>query len=198
MTGTNLALTFLPWNLVFAFGIAIGAGIKAGVALPRSPMHIAGASLMLAGALMFLLAVVPYWQAALDWSLSRNDHFLSGASKTFQSPLRILHILALCYLMLACRHWPVIRLFHAVRADSVLCKLGRNSLPVFATSAVLAVIGDSAIANAGLLGGSQALSKVAIEVLVVALGLAAMYKAAELSEVRKARLRAGSIQLSPG
>jgi hypothetical protein len=100
--------------------------------------------------------------------------------------------------MLACRNWPVIRLFHAARADGVLCKLGRNSLPVFATSAVLAVIGDTAIANAGLFGGSPALSKVAIEAVVVALGLAAMYKAAELSEARKARLRAGAIQLSPG
>ncbi len=197
MTGTHLALTFLPWNLVFAVGIAIGAGMKANVALPRSPLLVAGASLMLAGTLLFLLAAVPNSQAALDWSLARNDQFLTGASKTFQSPLRVLHILALCYVMLACRHWPVIRLFHAARADGVLCKLGRNSLPVFATSAVLAVVGDTAIANAGLLGGSTGFGKVAIEVLVVALGLAAMYGAAELADARKARLRAGAIQLSP-
>ena len=38
LTGEPLSMTFLPWNLVFAAGISLGAAIRQRVALPSSPI----------------------------------------------------------------------------------------------------------------------------------------------------------------
>lgn len=185
ITGTPLALTFLPWNLVFAIGVALGAGIKAGIKVPRHGVLIFAATAVIIGSFVFAAYICRVYQPAMDWAVTRNDEFLSGASKSLQSPLRVANILALTYIFAVCKGWPVIRLFHQARETSYLAKMGRNSLPVFATGAVLAVIGDTLLVNAIGYRGGYDLMAVATEATVVVCACFAMKMVADRFERKR-------------
>jgi hypothetical protein len=114
------------------------------------------------------------------WLELRNDHFWTGISKSYQSPLRLMHLVACGYLFIAFAHSPVVRLVHQAPQDGLLCRLGRNSLPVFALGAVFALAVDqllwrSAAAQLFNLGSPAAL---VAEVMLAALGLALMSRVA--------------------
>jgi hypothetical protein len=193
ITGTPLAMTFLPWNLIFAIGVALGAGIRAGIAVPRHGLLIIAAMTMLIGSFVFSAYICRVYQPAMDWAVTRNDQFLAGASKSLQSPLRVVSILALTYVFIACRDWPVIRLFHQTRETALLAKMGRHSLPVFATGAILAVMGDTLLVNAIGYRGGYDVVVVATEAAIVVCAFFVLSTVADLFErkrmTQKERLR---------
>lgn len=142
LSGTPLALTILPWNLIFAMGISFGAARAQGVTFHKSNLlTIVATALLVAGPVcaIILTRVSP---DVVAWVDTRNDFFWTGASKTFQSPLRISFMLALAYLFVNFRSAPLIRLFHQATADSVLSRLGRKSLEVFSAGAIMALAAD--------------------------------------------------------
>lgn len=150
LSGAPFALTILPWTLIFALGITIGQGLVDGVPLPR-PRWLTGLALAyLVGYLVLAVVVVRLWPAAADWAATRNDVFWLGASKTYQSPLRVLHVLALAYLVMALPRAPLIRLLHQVPRDNLLVRLGRRPLPVFTAGAIGAMLASEALDLAAL------------------------------------------------
>jgi hypothetical protein len=176
LSGEPLSMTFLPWNLVYAAGICLGAAIVKGVPLPRLPaLDAAAAALLLAG----LFAVVLGTRFSPDivhWYETRNDFFWAGGSKTLQSPLRVLSLLALVWLFLSRPGAPLIRLLHAARPDSFICRLGRRSLQVFAFGAVFALTIDEVLRvliARGLVAHASP-AALLVEAAGIALGLAVM------------------------
>ena len=142
LSGEPFRLTILPWTLIFTIGIVVGQGLNRGVALPRSGLLAALAVAYLVACLMPSVWEVHVWPMVSDWITTGNDAFWLGASKTYQSPLRLLHVLALAYLAMTLPDAPVIRLLHTVRYDSIVVRIGRRSLPVFVVGAI-AVVGVS-------------------------------------------------------
>lgn len=169
LTGAPFFLTILPWTLIFAVGITIGQGLVNGVALPR-PRWLTGLALgYLVAYLVLAVVVVRLWPAAADWAATRNDAFWLGASKTYQSPLRVLHVLALAYLVMALPRAPLIRLLHQVPRDHLLTRLGRRSLPVFTAGAIGAMLASEALDLAALSWNAAWLPLLLLEAGMIAL-----------------------------
>ncbi|MDG2531700.1 OpgC domain-containing protein [Caulobacter endophyticus] len=173
LTGAPLALTILPWTLIFACGVATAAALKQGVRLPRSSWLVAAALAVVLSYGVLILAA-PQAPAVVAWAAGRNEHFWLGASKTFQSPLRVLHALSLVYLAIALARAPVLRLLHAVGADNVLTRLGRRSLPVFVASSVYATLANELVNLVNLRWGIASPVALATEAALVGAGLAGM------------------------
>jgi hypothetical protein len=76
----------------------------------------------------------------LIWIESRNDSFWLGASKRLQSPLRVAYLVSLAWIFIALARAPVVRLIHGVAPDNLFCCLGRQSLKVFTTAAIAAMV----------------------------------------------------------
>ncbi|MGU3360899.1 OpgC domain-containing protein [Methylobacterium sp. M6A4_1b] len=169
LTGMPFALTVLPWILVFSLGIAIGQGMVGGVALPRSRWLTGLALAYLASYLVLAVVLVRLWPPAADWAATRNDTFWFGASKTYQSPLRVLHVLALAYVVMALPRAPLIRLLHQVPYDHILTRLGRRSLPVFTAGAIGAVVASEALDLAAIPLGDAWLPLLLLEAGMIAL-----------------------------
>jgi len=145
LTLTPLALTILPWNLVFACGIAIGAGISNRIELPLSPVPLLLSGSFALFCTFFVTIGIDLWPSAADWAATRNEHFWTGASKTLQSPIRVANLAAVTFLVLALPRLPLMRLFHQAKASDFLPRLGAHSLDVFSFGAVFALIGDSTL-----------------------------------------------------
>jgi hypothetical protein len=176
LTGELLSMTLLPWQLVYAAGITIGAAIARGIALPSNrSLAVAAAVVALTGTLVLLVG--PYVSPAVHaWLEVRNDHFWTGISKSYQSPLRLLHLAAVAYVIAAFAGAPLIRLVHGARPASLLCRLGRNSLPIFAFGAVFALAVDQmlwrlAVGQYFALGSAGA---IAVELAMAAVAIALM------------------------
>ena len=179
LTGEPFALTILPWTLIFTCGIALGAAIKQGVHVPQSRLLRALALAYVLGYVVFVALIMPRWPAASDWFATRNDHFWLGGSKTYQSPLRLLHALSLVYLFISWPGAPLIRLLHQSDPRNILCRLGRRSLPIFAFGAVVSVAADEALFAAHHFFGAKSLPSIAVELAFVALGIAVMIAIAD-------------------
>ena len=145
LSGTFYALTILPWTLLFAIGVVLGRAMTLGIPLPRSRLALSLALAYLVGYLLLSVIVVRIWPAAWDWALTRNEHFWTGASKTYQSPLRVLHVLALVYVVLALPRAPLIRLLHQAKPEHLFCRLGRHSLLVFTLGAIWVVAANEVL-----------------------------------------------------
>lgn len=187
LTGERLSMTLLPWQLIFAAGISLGAAIVQRVKLPRSPMLIMTAALIVFGGTWLLVVGERLWPEVHAWLETRNDHFWTGISKTFQSPLRLLYMGALAYLVMACPKAPLIRLLHEAKTTSILCRLGRRSLEVFAFSAVFALAIDQLLWNlmsAGLVARHSP-GAILMEIMSVAAGLWLMLRIADRRPARK-------------
>jgi len=173
LTGELLAMTILPWQLVFAAGISLGAAIVQRVPVPRSRALVAAAALVVLAGTWLLVVGDRLSPDIHAWLETRNDRFWTGASKSYQSPLRLLNLAASVYLVAALPRAPVIRLLHRVRPDNMLCRLGRRSLDVFAFGAVFALAVDQLLWNliaAGMTAPGAA-AAVMTELALVALGL---------------------------
>ncbi len=193
LTGTPLSMTFLPWNLIFAAGISFGAALRQGLKAPKSSFLIIASSSLLVFCSFVLIVGGRYFPEVHVWLDQRNDAFWSGASKTLQSPVRVASLFAATYLVAVCTDAPLIRLLHAVRADNVLCRLGRQSLQVFSLGAVLAFLIDHYIwylyqeQNIALYG----VRYLAVELLLIVTGILAMITLADRLQIRRAPRTAG-------
>ena len=173
LTHVPLNITILPWTLVFACGLALGAGWAQGVRMPRSPFLL-GAALAMVASYLVLLYVLPYWPAGQAWAVGREQHFWLGSSKAYESPLRVLHALALVYIFTAYPDAPVLRLVHRVGRNAFLARLGRQSLPVFTFGAVYALLANELLRVVEQAWGRISPTAIVFEVAVILLGLMVM------------------------
>lgn len=142
LTGVRLNLTLLPWTLTFVLGISLGAAIKQNVRVSRS--RVLGAIVIGYLLLAPLLSTVGMGISPElnNWVATRNEHFWLGASKSLQSPMRILSLIGLAYLFVAYRDAPILRLFHSVSETNPLTRIGRRSLEVFVVGALLTLFNE--------------------------------------------------------
>jgi hypothetical protein len=186
LTGDRLVLTVLPWNFVFAAGVAIGAGLAGRVRLPTSRAAIALAAGLVLAPLVCVMAA-GHSPEMVAWIAAKDDSFWSGVSKPLASPLRVAHVLALAYLIAALREAPVVRLVHKVSPDNPLSRLGRHSLQVFTCGAIIATIGDQLLWSLFSTDALQRASPgaLAVEMALAAIGVAAMLWVADRSGKRR-------------
>ena len=168
-----LTMTILPWTLVFTCGVALGAGMTQGLRMPRSPFLL-GAAMTMVLSYLVLLYGLPHWPAAQVWAAVREQHFWLGSSKAYESPLRLLHVLALVYIFTAYPDAPVLRLIHKAGRNAFLARLGRQSLPVFTFGAIYALLANELLNLVERTVGKATPMAIGFEVAVIALGLMAM------------------------
>ncbi len=186
LSGVPLALTILPWGLIFAFGISFGAARKQGVTLRKSKVLVVLAAIVVLSGPICATILARISPEVLSWTDTRNDYFWTGASKTLQSPLRVAYMLALVYLVAVLQRAPLIRLFHESTAQSMLSRLGRNSLEVFAAGAVMALAADHFLWFLFSNGIVQQNSgpAILIETGILVAGICAMVRIAETETMR--------------
>ncbi|ASY64732.1 OpgC protein [Sinorhizobium sojae CCBAU 05684] len=122
------------WQFLFVIGILCMNHVRAGGELPRSPWLIGlSAAYVLISACWVLFS---WWSIDISFGLPA---VLTGFDKTFLSLTRLLHVLALAYLLAVI---PGISRLARLRADHPLVMIGRHSLPVFVFGTILAMAGQ--------------------------------------------------------
>jgi len=124
----------LSWQFLFVIGLAVTLHVKRGGEIPFNlPLYLVSAGYVL----LSLLWVRGSW-----WGLETVTGLpvlLSGFDKTFLSLPRLLHVLALAYLIAAV---PLVSNLARLDLRSPLAVLGKHSLPVFVTGTLLAMVGQ--------------------------------------------------------
>jgi hypothetical protein len=134
----------LAWQVIFVTGLLTGVMMRQGrrlVPVRAWLQWLAGGYLVLA----LLWARVPMVGDTLNhlmWLANQNgvDRFFTITDKTFVTWPRLLHILALAYLLST---WGWVRRACASAPAAPLAMLGRNALPVFALGSLLALTGQA-------------------------------------------------------
>jgi len=141
------------WQFLFAIGIVIGEAVASGrpILLPPA-LHAASFALVGVAAVWIASGFHPAWNP--QWL----PRFLWEFDKTYLTMPRLLHALALAYVisLLPLRSW----LARSALANAVVV-LGRHSLSIFCLGTILAIIGQmirtqtdgSVLADAALVGG---------------------------------------------
>jgi hypothetical protein len=131
-TGGVWFLNPLSWQFLFAIGIAGVMYVRRGDKIPAHPALIAVA----VGYLVLSLAWVriPLW--GIDASMGMPA-VLTGFDKTFLSAPRLLHVLAMAYLIAVV---PTLNSIARTSSDNPLAILGKHSLPVFIAGTLLAMV----------------------------------------------------------
>lgn len=120
------------WQLVYVIGLLTGMSAKQGRALvPHDRILFWGA----VGFLVYSLVIVRtgYWSAAIHEGLPT---FIGAFDKTYLSLQRLLHVLALAYVV---ANIGLMTRIARSAAAGPLNFLGRNSLPVFAAGSVICI-----------------------------------------------------------
>ena len=148
----------LCWQSLFALGLLLGIRHRRGQAVPYHPAAFAAAAAYLA--------------FALGWRLLRPDSDLGegmlpywlGSLQKPNLPLpRLLHVLALAYVVTNGRAWTWLA---SVPSTAILARMGRHSLPVFITGSLLSM--------AGWLIMTETKASLATETLIAIIGFAIM------------------------
>ena len=124
----------LSWQLLFVIGIVATIHIKKGGKLPSHP-------LLLVFAIGYLVVSL-FWVRFNLWWIDPTmglPSTLTGFNKTFLSLPRLLHILALAYVVVMI---PQINRLAHLSPMHPLAILGKHSLPVFITGTLLAMVGQ--------------------------------------------------------
>ena len=161
----------LSWQLLFVLGLVAGVEMKQG----RRLVPVRRGLVALSGAVVAGILVWAIWDdlgARLNAGMfalrdTPLPDFMLDFDKTFVSGPRLLHFLALAYLLSAL---PVVRRACAHRAAWPLAVLGRHGLAVFALGTVLAFAGQ-AVKLAGLRVGLERDLLLDSAILVAGLGL---------------------------
>ena len=166
----------LAWQLTFVLGFVLaGSGELASFVRRRR---------RILRALGLVVVAAGFWAAVTDYAPDPmrlpSPKLLFSFDKTYESPARLLHFLALAAAFAGsfatiCRLLPYLARF--------LSMLGRNSLNVFCVGSILSLAGQLA---RFVFGGG-----VAVDLVVLTVGLAALGFTAWLSELGD-RLKAGS------
>lgn len=122
----------LSWQFLFVIGMTATIYIKRGGRMPNHPLLVAGA----VGYLVLSLVWVRWNLWWIDPSLGL-PHTLTGFNKTFISLPRLLHILALVYVIVVI---PGLSGLARTGTYHPLAILGKYSLPVFITGTILAMM----------------------------------------------------------
>lgn len=121
----------LSWQFLFVIGVVATAHVRATGSIPIRPWAVAAAAAYAACALIWIYS--PLWGKVTWFGL---PPVLGGFDKTYLSLSRLLHIVAVGYLVAAlCSVSAAFR----CRPDHPLAVLGRRSLPVFVAGTVLAL-----------------------------------------------------------
>lgn len=131
----NAGVWFLnpfSWQLIFAIGIASTVYIRSGKKLPANPYLI--------GSALIYLIISFFWVRLSLWHIDISlglPAFLTGFDKTYLSGPRLLHVLALAYLISTI---PQINNLARTAPEHPLAILGKHSLPIFIAGTLLAMI----------------------------------------------------------
>jgi hypothetical protein len=127
----------LSWQLLFVIGIVGMLHVRRGGKLPQHPaLFVAAAGYV---ALSFIWVTFKLWALGNVLAASGLPPVISGFDKTFLSLPRLLHVLALAYLVI---NIPAISRLLRLSSANPLTVLGRHSLNIFAAGTVLAMIGQ--------------------------------------------------------
>ena len=122
----------LSWQFLFFIGAAAIMHNRAGGTLSRHPALIALAAGYVLLALFWVR--VPLWGVDVSFGLPK---VMTGFNKTFLSTFRLLHVLAMAYLIVSVA--PLSRLFRRDPANP-LAVMGRHALPVFIAGTLFAMV----------------------------------------------------------
>lgn len=177
------------WQAIFVIGIVMGRFATLGVRQPRIlAIDVAAAGLLLFSAAVKLSTGNPFGVAFLsDWI----EGLQMGVDKTNLATIRLLHLLALA--------WIVIRLIPAESrllrgpVGTRLAATGRHSLEVFCVGIVLSIIGQIVMAEMSFALWAQLLFVAGGLILLIGLGLfLSWYKSLTARPVGVARERAAT------
>jgi hypothetical protein len=119
------------WQFLFVLGLAATMHIKRGGSLPVNRWLVGAAAVYLAIALLWVR--IPLWGIDISMGLPR---IFTGFSKTFLSLPRMLHVVAIAYLLYAL---PSLSHIFRTTAENPLAVLGRHALPVFVVGTILSM-----------------------------------------------------------
>jgi hypothetical protein len=121
----------LSWQFLFNIGLAGTLYVRRGGAIPVNRWLVGAATTYVAGALVWVHS--PLW-GQVSWL--NLPVVLTGFDKTFLSLTRLLHILALSYLIVA---FPSVSNLFRTGRNHPLAILGKRSLPIFVAGTVAAM-----------------------------------------------------------
>ena len=127
----------LSWQFLFVIGIVCMMHVRRGGTLPRHPALFALAAGYVA--LSFIWVTFKLWALGGLLAATGLPPVISGFDKTFLSLPRLLHVLALAYLVI---NIPAISRLLRLSSANPLTVLGRHSLNIFAAGTILAMIGQ--------------------------------------------------------
>ncbi|MGR9318963.1 OpgC family protein [Rhizobium leguminosarum] len=127
----------LSWQFLFSIGIVSMLHIKRGGTIPQHPLLLTAA----AGYVMlsFIWVTGHLWIFGNSLAALGLPPVITGFDKTFLSLPRLLHVLALTYLVISI---PALSRILRRPADHPLTILGRHSLNIFVAGTILAMIGQ--------------------------------------------------------
>ena len=162
------------WQLIFVVGMSLGIMKIRGECVPWHP--VVGA---LAVAYVVFSAVWMVRGLGGRVSFDVLPMWIDTLHKSMLPATRLLHILALAYLLV---HSPLWGWLSRLSPDNLLARLGRNSLPVFVVGSLLSMVGYITLVHTG--------SVLWLELLLTAGGIAVMSAVASASEAGRLRLPA--------
>ncbi|TIS54593.1 OpgC family protein [Mesorhizobium sp.] len=122
----------LSWQFLFNIGLAATLHVRRGGSIPVNRWLVGAAAAYVATALVWVHS--PLW-GHVSWL--DLPVVLTGFDKTFLSLPRLLHILAVSYLIVA---FPAVSNLFRTSRDNPLAILGKRSLPVFIAGTVIAMV----------------------------------------------------------
>ncbi|ANL74093.1 acyltransferase 3 family protein [Rhizobium phaseoli] len=127
----------LSWQFLFSIGIVSILHIKRGGRIPRHPLLLAVAAAYVV--LSFVWVTGHLWIFGNSLAALGLPPVITGFDKTFLSLPRLLHVLALTYLIISI---PAFSRILRRPADHPLTILGRHSLNIFVAGTILAMVGQ--------------------------------------------------------
>jgi hypothetical protein len=127
----------LSWQFLFTIGIVAMMHVRRGGKLPQHPILFALACGYVA--FSFVWVVGQLWDIGNTLGALGLPPVLTGFDKTFLSLPRLLHVLALTYLVI---NIPALSRLLRRPADHPLTILGRHSLNIFVAGTILAMVGQ--------------------------------------------------------
>ena len=127
----------LSWQFLFVIGVVCMMHVRRGGKLPQHPALFGLAAGYVA--LSFVWVTFKLWVLGEFLASTGLPPVIIGFDKTFLSLPRLLHVLALAYLVI---NIPAISRWLRLSSDNPLTVLGRHSLNIFAAGTILAMTGQ--------------------------------------------------------